>query len=387
MDVTANIEFEWLNHTNTTWSLKDCDNVANRDLVQSMYDLLIQHKEVRVMSSTPSHVNDVQMLPHFQYENTSNSDIHYYISTLLVSQFESARYLCSSSQFAISLKQRLLILKRIYYALMKKFYDKKKCKRLPTKANNAGNVIRESMPGSQALLEIGVKTGLSLLFSLLKQNWQVSGILKVPSLCNSVLETSLELLQKLPPLCLSNDIQLTDLGITSLEQVSDFLRDSVLNSPMADAQGKLLSSKLLLQLAIQRGSLRYLLYWIEVALDASCKSDVIKDPYFKNIITELLSGKFKSKLHEWKNQNFEASLYETVLILMEILVSLTEGLGDAPTGVESESSTNIAYFEKPDVFVWGSNAAHQLAEENLEKFAVPHKSTMFTDVQEVGLAF
>jgi E3 ubiquitin-protein ligase HERC1 len=385
-NLSANIELEWVDHTNASWSLKDCDSIANRDLVHSMYDLLIQNKEVRLIPTTLSLFNDVQILPSFQYESASNAELNHYIATLLTSQFELAKNVCSSSQFAVILKQRLLILRRIYYALIIKYHDKDKNDQTVNENNSSNTLSRESLSGSQALLEIGVKTGLSLLFSLLRQNWQVSDILKVPSLCNSVLETSFELLQKLPPLCLSNDVQLTNLGITSLEQVSEFLKDAVLQSANADSHGKLLSCKLLLALALQRGSLRYLLDWIEMALDASCKSErIMSDPFFKNAILQLEGGKHKTKSHLWKNEDDkEVAVYEAAINLMEILANMAIDFGGVCSAVESTSSEfEVGVYEKSDVYVWGSNSSHQLAEGNQEKILLPVKSKMFTQAQQV----
>lgn len=382
-NVAANIELDWVEHTNTHWCGKDCDNIANRDLVHSMYDILLQNKEIRVIPSTMALFNDVQILPSFQYESTSITELNSYISILLTSQFDLATHVCSSNQFAIILKQRLLILKRIYHALLAKYHDKEKTETV-IETNTSQILSREcQQSGSQALLEIGVKTGLSLLFSILKQNWQVSDILKVPSLCNSVLETSFELLQKLPPLCLSNNAQLTNLMISSLEQVSDFLKESVTHSVNADAHGRLLSCKLLLALAMQRGSLRYLLEWIEMALEASVQDrGVLKSEFFKNAILQLEGNKHVERKQVWQNDSDEeVTLYESAMNLMEILASMAVDFGGVTT---SNDYCEVGVYGKSDVYVWGSNSSHQLAEGIQEKILVPVKSKMFNQVQQVS---
>ena len=38
-----------------------------------------------------------------------------------------------------------------------------------------------------------------------------------------------------------------------------------------------------------------------------------------------------------------------------------------------------------EVYVWGSNSSHQLAEGNQEKILQPKQATMFTAVQQVGI--
>lgn len=48
----------------------------------------------------------------------------------------------------------------------------------------------------------------------------------------------------------------------------------MLHEASADSKGKLLASEILLGLALQRGSLRHLLEWIDMALEASCKETI-----------------------------------------------------------------------------------------------------------------
>ena len=66
---------------------------------------------------------------------------------------------------------------------------------------------------------MGVKTGLSLLFSLLRQNWMFSEQLGGSNLCTDVLQTALEVLSSMPPLSLVNQNKLPTLGLNTLNQV------------------------------------------------------------------------------------------------------------------------------------------------------------------------
>ncbi|XP_076258464.1 putative E3 ubiquitin-protein ligase HERC1 isoform X2 [Rhynchophorus ferrugineus] len=384
MDIhITNIVLECVEHANTAWTLKDTDNIVNRDLVESMFDVLLQNKEVRFIPTTLSSYNDVQSLPSFQYEAPTSSELNSYLNTLLTSQHQLAREICSSTQFSVFLKFRIMILKRIYYALVMKYHDRDKSveEQSPDVKNFlvSSTVSKEAMSGSQALLEIGVKTGLSLLFSLLKQNWQVSGILGIPSLCNSVLETTIELIKKMPPLCLSNDAQLTYLGITSLEQVCDFLKNAVLHEAAADIRGKLLASEILLGLALQRGSLRYLLEWIDMALEASVKQS-LESEFFTKAINKLEGGKTKLKNKSWnKDNSTPITMYQAAIYLIEILSVMAEDYGGTATTSESE----LGAYEKSDVYVWGSNSSNQLAEGQYEKIVLPIKSKIFNKVQQI----
>ncbi|KAJ8960520.1 hypothetical protein NQ318_013805 [Aromia moschata] len=252
--------------------------------------VLLQNKEIRLLPTSLAGYNDVQVLPSFQYDPPSLAELNHYII----------------------------------------------------------HVTSVSTPARQrGPFRNRVKTGLSLLFSLLQQNWQVSGILGIPSLCNSVLEKTVELIQKLPPLCLSNDSQLTNLGCSSLDQ--------------------LLSCEILLGLAIQRGSLRYLLEWIEMALETSCRDPQLSSKLFRNAIAQLEGGKHKLRAELWKNEGDEISTYRAGLCLMEVLSSMALDYGGACSAVESSTS----------------DAELGLAEGNQEKILLPIKSKIFNQVQQI----
>lgn len=176
MDNASNysIENKWMDHLNSRWCAENCDNLANRDSVRLLYNELVLNKElVPVPSSSLLH-NDVPMLPDFESESPLPLELNHYVTTLLTSQLELARNVCSSTPFSLILKQRLTILKRTFYALWTRYHDRDKNKiTFNTSGVSETNILTDSSyTGSQALLEIGVHTGLSLLFALLKQNWQ-----------------------------------------------------------------------------------------------------------------------------------------------------------------------------------------------------------------------
>ncbi|XP_018567016.1 probable E3 ubiquitin-protein ligase HERC1 [Anoplophora glabripennis] len=386
-NIGANIELEWVEHTNSVWAQKNCDGIANRDILQSMYGILLQNKEIRIIPTTLASYNDVQHLPSFQYDPISHTELNEYIRNLLTSQLELAREVCSSTTFSVVLKQRLIVLNRIYHALSMKYHDKETNSTQNLDQCSGANILslspREVVSGSHALLEIGVKTGLSLLFSLLQQNWQVSTMLSIPSLCNSVLESTVDLIQKLPPLSLSNDSQLTNLGCNSLDQVCGFLKNAILNETAADNQGKILAAEILLEIALQRGSLHYLLEWIETALEASCKGPNLSSKQFKRAIIQI-GAKNNLGLELLKNEDDEISTYQAGYYLIEVLVSMAlDCIGTCSAAGSLSCESDLAPFEKSDVYVWGSNSSHQLAEGNQEKILLPIKSNIFNQVQQV----
>lgn len=374
-------ELEWAEHTNGSWSLKDCNLLVHRDTVQSFYNNLLYNNEIRVVNVSISTSNDVQMLPDFQFDTPTPVDLDHYATTLLLSQLELARSVCSQTNFALYLKKRLIVMKRIFYALVKKYHEKEKV--ISNFPIEPPVIPRKMITGSSALIEIGVQTGLSLLFSLLRQNWQTSNALGVPSLCNSVLKTAVDMIEKLPPLTLSSESNLSSLGASSLDQVSLFLKESVLSSCCADLEGKQLAAELLLLIAAQRGSLRFLLEWIEMALDASCEKEEgkITSALFNNVLLQLQINKSLRTNH---SHDKELSLYKASLLLMEEIVTMAFDYGGASNVDLADGDATVG--EENEVYVWGSNSSHQLAEGAREATYVPLKSQAFAQAYHVSFA-
>ena len=128
---------------------------------------------------------------------------------------------------------------------------------------------RDNRVGTQALVELGLTTGLSLVFALLRQNWQQSQ--QNPGsaiLCNEVLRTAQRVLLSLPIMSLANVSNSNqDISQLTLNQVNEFLLTSMNPKNVGnDEEGAILSSEVLLLLSIQRGKLSLILQWIHQAL-------------------------------------------------------------------------------------------------------------------------
>lgn len=54
-------------------------------------------------------------------------------------------------------------------------------------------------------------------------------------------------------------------------------------------------------------------------------------------------------------------------------------------GLHSGEPSSRYEIDKCDVFVWGSNSSHQLAEDKAEKIPFPKKSTAFMNVRQVSV--
>lgn len=378
-----NVETKWLDHLNGRWCAENCDILANQDSVRLLYNELLFNKELIPTPASNILQNDSALLPDFEWEPPLPVELHHYITTLLSSQLELARNVCSSTTFSVILKQRLVILRRIFFALWTRYHEKEKIKSLLSTGNPNEAFVNESMfTGSQALVELGVQTGISLLFALLKQNWENSSALGVPSVCSDVLRTALDMIQNLPPLTLSHDNHLTSLGVKSLEKISKFLKETVLETSGANLYGQL-ASELLLSLALQRGFLRYILEWIKIALDTSCpRQGKISRRTLEKALLQM-RGECHSplKMHYFSDN---VDLYDAAMCIMEELVRMASDHESTCTKPIKNEIDNIHLLaEKSEAYVWGSNSSHQLAEGVVEKIIVPTLSNAFAQAQQV----
>lgn len=264
------IKMKWLDHLNASWVGEGSDSIADRDSVAALYSRLITSQELVLMPKTVVHLKGPP-LPDFEKEPLTQAEQEHYLNAVLSSQLTLARAICSDSPFASILGKRLIILQRIFHAVASKYHDREglRQQQKPDEGivNSSENkaTVSHTRSGSDALMEMGVKTGLSLIFSLLRQSWASEGM----NLCNDVLQTALNVVCSLPPLSLANETRLPALGLNALSQVSSFLKSMSMPSSGADRHGKQLASELVLALAAQRGSLRYLLEWIEMAMCAA----------------------------------------------------------------------------------------------------------------------
>ena len=148
----------------------------------------------------------------------------------------------------------------------------------------------EKKSGNEVLVEMGVKTGLSVVFSLLKQAWaqlawqkqleltlqqsgavvpfsSSSGVVPVISLPNEVLKSILDILKGIAPLSLSNKRALSSLSETCLSQSREFLEWIVRPDSCVDNEGKRLAMEIMLSVTLQYGDLVSLLEWVSKMLN------------------------------------------------------------------------------------------------------------------------
>ena len=177
----------------------------------------------------------------------------------------------------------------------------------------------ENVTGNTALVEIGIMTGMSVAFTLLKQAWsqlawnrqlsaalsQIPGLELPPfmstasaviNLPNEILKSVLDILIGIPSLSLSNSKTLSPLSWTCLKQCAEFLEWVVSPNSNVEAEGKRLALQILLSFSMQYGSLVELLEWVDKVLSLlvnhnSISPDVphpsLCSEYCQNVLKEI----------------------------------------------------------------------------------------------------
>ena len=271
MAACSTIKVNWMDHFNSSWANEDMEALVSRLGVVSLYEKLLSNKEATSIPQSSLQMRGPQ-LQDFQRGASSTLDEHkQFLRDLLSYQLGLARAVSSDSPFHSTLRRRLVILQRILSALSTKFHTKSGELRRSTGTSGGKVKLKDVTKGTEVkegatvLMEMGVKTGLSLLFALLRQSWQLSQ----GSLCNDVLLTACDVLSSLPPLSLSNDSKIPDLGQECLGKVTEFLRSAVSPNSSANVKGRRLSCEVLLRIAAMRGSLESILQWVVLVLTAA----------------------------------------------------------------------------------------------------------------------
>ncbi|XP_014842886.1 PREDICTED: probable E3 ubiquitin-protein ligase HERC1 isoform X1 [Poecilia mexicana] len=414
----THVLLKWQEHFNSSWAAEDSVQTARRHGAAGLYNKLLYNKEVVTLAQPVQELASPR-LPDFECESNTSAEKDEYLSSLLHSQRWLAHRMLTQTSYTLGLHQRLVVLQRIYYALHSKYHDKFRLQ-LPSQSTDSGaesgpielaseprlpGGVSKIKSGTDVLIEMGVRTGLSLLFSLLQQNWRYAASVHPESvLCNDVLATASSVLASLPPLSLANESKIPSVGLDCLGQVADFLKKtSVSNgSSGADPTGRRLALELLLGLAMQRGSLKFLLEWVEVALASSMPSSTAalsssssslsfqQSPGvgFELIQQTLLQMRQYSGFRGdpinnrvlTKDADGLCRLSQAALYLFEEICNLASNcLCSCSTDTAAPGAESDAVM----VYVWGSNSSHQLAEGTLEKILLPKVTQGFSDAQMI----
>ncbi|CAL8069477.1 unnamed protein product [Orchesella dallaii] len=422
---------KWSDHYNNAWIFEGCDAIAVRDGTQSLFDHLVASKEVVVTNAKPV-LNQTVNLPDYEFGNMSNLEQRRYVVSLLMAQLELASAVCMESPVFGLVRKRLLIIHRILYALHSKFHDKELSNNVPKPATltsstesitSTSKSTDRSRTGTNTLMELGVRTGLSLLFNILKLNWTSDSA--QASLCTDVLKTAADVLWALPPMSLANERKIPRLGTQSLSEVSKFLVESVMPTSGANLESRVLGAEILLALALQRSSLQYLLEWIDMALKC-CATSQRNDTIFiaRPVLISAISVIRQCSESEVEEviQAEQMSMYAAAVLLMKELVEMSsksaigdnlgvelrlwynntfgknstfdpsmQGKGSESTNCSGRASSSTSAHNcslrketvSAEVYVWGSNSSYQLGEAGPDRVLMPRLATTFADIESV----
>ncbi|XP_056269201.1 probable E3 ubiquitin-protein ligase HERC1 isoform X3 [Pseudoliparis swirei] len=409
------VKLKWLEHLNSSWIAEDSESIATRAGVSLLYAKLLANKEAVLLPQQALCLKGPQ-LPDFERESLSSEEQEHYLDELLGSQLALAKTVCSDSPFAAALRKRVLVLQRVFYALSNKYHDKGRVKQQQhSPESSAGGAADPHAAGERprsstdALIEMGVRTGLSLLFALLRQSWTMppppgpGGVAGGNmNLCNDVIRTAIDVVGSLPPLSLANESKIPPMGLDCLAQVTAFLKGVTMPGSGADVSGRRLASELLLGLASQRGSLRYLLEWIEMALLAAAavvsameenklqsQEGLIGYECFMNILMQMRRSLGSSAdRSQWREPartpDGLCSLYEAALCLLEEVCRMASDYSRTCVSPDSiQAGDAPVASETCEVYVWGSNSSHQLVEGTQEKILQPKLAAGFADAQTI----
>ncbi|XP_076014530.1 putative E3 ubiquitin-protein ligase HERC1 isoform X2 [Genypterus blacodes] len=414
----THVLLKWQEHFNSSWAAEDTVKTSSRHGAAALYSRLLLNKEVVTLAQPVQELIGPR-LPDFQYETCASEEKEEYLSALLHSQRWLAHRMLTQTSYTLSLHHRLVVLQRIYYALHTKYHDKFRVQ-MPSQSTDCetecGQLELASKPclsggaskaksGTDVLIEMGVRTGLSLLFSLLQQNWRYAASVHPESvLCNDVLATASSVLAALPPLSLANETKIPSVGLDCLAQVADFLKKTSVSSGTggADPTGRRLALELLLSLAMQRGALKFLLEWVEVALAASKSSSNSALPSSSSLNPQQSeAGVGFDLIHQTLIQMRQYSGFRGDTVNTQVLKKDAEGLCRVSQAAlclfeeicnlascclcscNTDASAAGAEDDTVMVYVWGSNSSHQLAEGTLEKILLPKLTQGFSDAQMI----
>ncbi|ESP05641.1 hypothetical protein LOTGIDRAFT_181433 [Lottia gigantea] len=414
MAAMPQVKLKCAEHFNSSWVAEDCESILEQETLNQLYERLLINKELVPATQQAIHLRG-PVLPDFEKDCHSSEEKEHLLNSLLSNQLFLAATACSNTPYCQSLRKRLVVLQRIYHSISSKYHEKagsateNSTTLIGNEEKETKSSAKDAASGNNALIEIGVKTGLSMLFGLLQQNWQLANEVGRLSFTNNIFQTAIQVISSLPTLSLANETKLSSLGIETLNEVTKFLKLTAMPDSGADLKGQQLAVELMLAIACHRGSLCYLLEWIDLAMEVSAvsqaeekkgsekKQGMIRYSFYNEIIQQMLSSSgsvdcTNGFLPPQPDKAGMCSLYKASLYLLHMLERLADRYVNSCAGPDENKNSNLdlGMSSVPpvnsttcDVFVWGSNSSHQLAEGSQEKIHTPKLASSFTDCQQI----
>ena len=253
------------------WSAFDCKVLMDRKEASSFA------QKIRKRSAKTSNSLLPPFIQEYEEESPSKERQDEFLREMTRGQRNNVRDFNSKHPFSISLFKRLSVLETVFNSLSKKFHSLKvakssnKTKPKDSKKEKGSHGLAPQ--GTDVMVQLGVQTGLTLLFSLMKQTWMQNS--QSSEICSGVLNTVGGIINSLPPLSLANNAKLPKLAKNSLDQIMDFLKDVMKGKVTDDISDRRLCAEILIGLALQRGSLLLILDWIETGFRSSLAANQI----------------------------------------------------------------------------------------------------------------
>ncbi|XP_071496413.1 E3 ubiquitin-protein ligase HERC2-like [Diadema antillarum] len=201
------------------------------------------------------------------------SELQSCLTSLITEQRDLLAQAALSTLSSVRLRQRLVILERYFVALARQSPEQKAAiigkapeKGAVKKVEQTKSVKKLKERATASLARVGARTALSFAFAFLRRAWR-SG--EDSDLCSELLRDALEALQSLPEATLFDESSMSSVWVEVVEKATTFLKSVVVGDlnacasakgvdtiPVADQHSAL---ALLLELAVQRGTLGHLL--------------------------------------------------------------------------------------------------------------------------------
>ncbi|EDV21026.1 uncharacterized protein TRIADDRAFT_60369 [Trichoplax adhaerens] len=425
----------WYDHLNADWSNENIRLFTSRHGIDGLFDKLVTNREAQ--AANHDHQNSTySALPTYESKTIDQSLLVDYLNTLILNQYRLVKAVNTQLPFTTYLRKRLIILQRLYHANFYRYYsqDKPLLQSVaaassthssgPTRGPDSSNSLYRpstsaitnlattgQSQGVNLLIEVGVKTGINVIFMLLKQSWLNDA--KSSTYWNQLLSTALQTLMLMPPLSLASEPKLPRLAQDTLNSVVEFLTSSLQADSGNTFEGRQIAIELLLTIAIQKGSLGAILNWIQLALSLANSPHplpqdqpmAIHGDLFNRLLLQIEIGNcYRSLLisiyesiesigvesiaaNGSENKSVTSTQQEYIYIedaaihlLQEVASLAREHEGIFRDTVDSSLQTD--HVKESHVYVWGSNSSYQLGISEPEKMLIPHLTPSFANSEQ-----
>lgn len=275
----------------SNWVSIDLNSLCQPLVVEKHFAQLLQYEEVLDEGEDRPHT-----FPDFG-ASCLNREVLQRLCLLLWRSLRKALYPLGRTPSVVLLSQQRTVWARVIHGVGE-FYTQENLKTTMARLKEAEDTVSsdqkeslkqkhgsvEGRSANDILIEAGVRTGLSVIFSLLRQAWaqcawqrqveeqmkQSGAVFPLPppsNLPNEVLRSALTIFRDLPSLSLSNPKGLSSLSVSCLSEGKEFLQSILSPESVVDGDGKRLATEILLRLAMQEGNLASLLSWVNFCLE------------------------------------------------------------------------------------------------------------------------